>query len=192
MTESVHILLPVRPQTLTPEGRRSLPLPTLCGLLPRPNHAILKGYTKTHPFPQVRQPPGGGNDHKEDCQHMTREYEAVYIFDSALEDAAITDKLGRHHGLLNLSEDPKLDIWGRRQLAYKIGRHENGFYAVARFAADPTTLPEFERALKLDDGVIRYLISLYEHELGVPADRVEANAARARALADDDDDDDED
>ena len=96
---------------------------------------------------------------------MTREYEAVYIFDSALEDAAITEK---------------------------IGRHENGYYVVARFAADTTTLPEFERSLKLDDGVIRYLISLYEHELGIPADRVEANAARARALADDDDDEDED
>ena len=123
---------------------------------------------------------------------MTREYEAVYILDSALEDAAITEKLGRHHGLLSLTEDAKLDIWGRRQLAYKIGRHENGYYVVARFAADVKTLPEFERSLKLDDGVIRYLISLYEHELGIPADRAEANAARARALAEEEDDEDED
>jgi small subunit ribosomal protein S6 len=123
---------------------------------------------------------------------MTREYEAVYIFDSALEDAAITEKLSRHHGLLSLTEDPKLAYWRRRQLPYKIGRHENGYYVVARFAADTTTLPEFERSLKLDDGVIRYLISLYEHELGVPADRVEANAARARALAEEEDDEDED
>ncbi|MFI5239029.1 MAG: 30S ribosomal protein S6 [Gemmatimonadales bacterium] len=157
-----------------------------------PRLVILLGYTKTHPFPRLRQPPGGGYDHKEDCQHMTREYEAVYIFDSALEDAAISEKLGRHHGLLSLTEEAKLDIWGRRQLAYKIGRHENGYYVVARFAADTTTLPEFERSLKLDDGVIRYLISLYEHELGIPADRVEANAARARALAEEDDDEDED
>lgn len=123
---------------------------------------------------------------------MTREYEAVYIFDSALEDAAITDKLGRHHALLSLAEEAKLDIWGRRQLAYKIGRHENGYYVVARFAADPKTLPEFERSLKLDDGVVRYLITLYEHELGVPAERAEANAARARALAEEEEDEDED
>jgi small subunit ribosomal protein S6 len=122
---------------------------------------------------------------------VTREYEAVYIFDSALEDAAITDKLNTHHTLLGLSEQPKLDIWGRRQLAYKIGRHENGYYIVARFAADPSTLPEFERALKLDDGVIRYLITLYEHELGAPELTAEQLAARTRVLADDDDDDDE-
>ena len=31
---------------------------------------------------------------------MTRKYEAVYVFDSTLEDAAISDKLGRLHGLL--------------------------------------------------------------------------------------------
>ena len=122
---------------------------------------------------------------------MTREYEAVYIFDSALEDAAITDTLSRHHGLLSLAEEPKLDIWGRRQLAYKIGRHENGYYVVARFAADPAHLPEFERALKLDDGVVRYLITLHEHELGVTPERAEANAARLRAQAEEDDEDEE-
>lgn len=120
---------------------------------------------------------------------MTREYEAVYIFDSALEDAAITDKLTKHHGLLALAQPAKLDTWGRRQLAYKIGRHENGYYVVARFATNPSTLPEFERALKLDDGIIRYLITLYEHELGAPPLTEEQIAARARAGADDDDDD---
>lgn len=121
---------------------------------------------------------------------MTREYEAVYIFDSALEDAAITDKLSKHHGLLSLKQPAKLDTWGRRQLAYKIGRHENGYYVVARFATNPTTLPEFERALKLDDGIVRYLITLYEHELGAPPLTEEQLAARARAGDDDDDDED--
>lgn len=123
---------------------------------------------------------------------MTREYEVVYIFDSALEDAAITDKLARHHALLGVAEAPKLDIWGRRQLAYKIGRHESGYYVVARFAANPAALPEFERALKLDDGVIRYLVTLYEHELGATALTDEQLAARARlAAADEEDDEDE-
>lgn len=120
---------------------------------------------------------------------MTREYETVYIFDSTLEDAAIPEKLSRHHALLGLSEEPRLDHWGRRQLAYKIGRHENGYYVVARFAADPTALPEFERSLKLDDGVVRYLVTLHEHELGAPPMTEEQLAARQRA---DDDADDED
>ena len=120
---------------------------------------------------------------------MTRDYEVVYVFDSALEDEAITERLGRFHGLLQLEDDAvTLDPWGRRQLAYKIGTRDTGYYAVARFAADPTLLPEYERALKLDDGVLRYLVSLHEHELGAPPLTEEQLAARKR---DEDDDDDE-
>lgn len=119
---------------------------------------------------------------------MTRRYEAVYIFDSALEDAAIQDRLSRHHALLHSDSEITVDHWGRRQLAYKIGTRDTGYYVVARFHADPTTLPEFERALKLDEGVVRYLITLYEHEVGAPAMSEEELAAARRQ----DDDDDED
>ena len=121
---------------------------------------------------------------------MPRNYEAVYIFDSTLEDAAITDKLTRFHGLLSASGDITADHWGRRQLAYPIGRRETGYYVIARFNAEPAALPEFERALKLDDGVVRYLIPLHEHELGAPP-MTEEELAAARKRAGDDDDDDE-
>ncbi|HVE79146.1 MAG TPA: 30S ribosomal protein S6 [Gemmatimonadaceae bacterium] len=120
---------------------------------------------------------------------MPRQYEAVYIFDSALEDTAITDKLSRFHGLLGTPADMQVNHWGRRQLAYPIGPRENGYYVVARFGAEPTTLPEYERALKLDDGVVRYLVTLHEHEVGAPPmSDDEAAAAKRR---DDDDDDEE-
>ena len=67
---------------------------------------------------------------------MPRKYEAVYIFDSTLEDTAIQEKLTRFHELLSLSpETTTVDNWGRRQLAYPIGARENGYYTVARFEA---------------------------------------------------------
>ncbi len=119
---------------------------------------------------------------------MSRNYEAVYIFDSTLEDAAINEKLDRFHGLLGTTEQPEVNHWGRRQLAYSIGRRENGYYIVSRFAAEPTVLPEYERALKLDDGVIRYLITLHEHEVGAPP-MTEEELANARRQDDDDDED---
>lgn len=118
---------------------------------------------------------------------MSRKYEAVYIFDSTLEDAAIGEKLSRVHGLLGAYEEQQIDHWGRRQLAYPIGRRENGYYIVARFAADPASLAEYERALKLDDGVVRYLLTLHEHEVGAPPMSEEELAARR--LRDDDDED---
>jgi small subunit ribosomal protein S6 len=121
---------------------------------------------------------------------MPRRYEAVYIFDSTLEDTAINEKLSRFHGLLGATEEIAADHWGRRQLAYAIGPRETGYYIVARFNAEPAALPEFERALKLDEGVVRYLITLHEHELGAPP-MTEEELAAARKRAGDDDDDDE-
>ncbi len=67
---------------------------------------------------------------------MSREYEAVYIFDAGLEDAAIAERLDKHHALLGTTTPITLDHWGRRQLAYKIGSKETGYYVVARFISD--------------------------------------------------------
>jgi small subunit ribosomal protein S6 len=118
---------------------------------------------------------------------MTRRYEAVYIFDSTLEDAAINEKIARFHALLRSRDEISVDHWGRRQLAYKIGPRDTGYYVIARFHATPSVLPEYERAMKLDDGVVRYLITLFEHEVGAPPMTEEELAARRQ-----DDDDDED
>ncbi|MCC6318627.1 MAG: 30S ribosomal protein S6 [Gemmatimonadaceae bacterium] len=120
---------------------------------------------------------------------MSREYEAVYIFDSTLEDAAIQEKIARHHALLHATEEIKVEQWGRRQLAYKIGRRETGYYVLARFLTDAKHLPEFERALKLDDGVVRYLITLHEHELGAPPQTEEELAAAKRREEEEEDED---
>ena len=53
-----------------------------------------------------------------------------------------------------------------------------------------TMLPEFERALRLDEGMLRYLITLYEHELGAPP-TTEADLAAAGRRRDDEDEDEE-
>ena len=123
-------------------------------------------------------------------RNPTRRYEAVYIYDTALEDTAIAEKLEKVQSLLELAEPAEIEHWGRRALAYKIGRHENGYYIISHFTVDPKVLPEFERALKLDSGLVRYLITLYEHELGAPKLSDEELAAR-RLRSDDDDEDEE-
>jgi small subunit ribosomal protein S6 len=119
---------------------------------------------------------------------MPRAYEAVYIFDSTLEDTAISEKLTRAHDLLGVTDSAQVDHWGRRQLSYPIGSRENGYYIIARFDAEPSALPEYERALKLDEGVVRYLVTLHEHELGAPPLSEEELARRA---AEEDEEDEE-
>jgi small subunit ribosomal protein S6 len=93
---------------------------------------------------------------------MIRPYEVVYIFDSALDDETINQKLTQFHALIHSegAEAPKLNHWGRRTLAYSIKKHVTGYYVVANFDADGKQLPEFERALRLDDAVLRFLVVL--------------------------------
>ena len=121
---------------------------------------------------------------------MSRQYEAVYVFDSQLEDGAINDRLGRFHALLGKAEDLQVNHWGRRQLAFPIKRRESGYYVVARFGVESDVLPEYERAIKLDDGIIRHLITLFEHEVGAPP-MTEEELALAKKRGEDDDEDEE-
>ena len=103
---------------------------------------------------------------------MTRRYEVVYIFDSALDEAAVNERLGKFHALLGAGIQVNTNHWGKRQLAYPIGRRENGYYVVDQFEADATVLPEFERAIKLEEGVVRFLTVLMEGEMpaAIPAE----------------------
>jgi small subunit ribosomal protein S6 len=102
---------------------------------------------------------------------MTRRYETVYIFDSALEEPAITEKLERFHGLLTRAGKGSItsaNHWGKRTLAYPIKKKDTGYYVVAQFEAAGDLLPEYERAVKLDESVLRYLIVLNEGEPARP------------------------
>jgi small subunit ribosomal protein S6 len=102
---------------------------------------------------------------------MTRQYEVVYIFDSTLEEPAITERLSRFHALIQQpagDEAPQVNHWGKRTLAYPIKKHETGYYVVAKFDAEAAALPEFERAIKLDEGVLRFLVVVNEGAQPVP------------------------
>jgi small subunit ribosomal protein S6 len=50
------------------------------------------------------------------------------------------------------------DVWGTRDLAYKIKKHDRGFYAVFDFITDPTLIREMENTLTLEPEVIRHMI----------------------------------
>jgi small subunit ribosomal protein S6 len=125
---------------------------------------------------------------------MKRKYEVVYIFDSALEEPVINEHLDRFHNLLKSPEQPEpitgMAHWGKRTLAYPIRRKEVGYYVVAHVETETTLLSEFERAIKLDESVLRYLVVINE---GLPAARIDhfdsdsPTAAIDGASADDDD-----
>ncbi len=93
---------------------------------------------------------------------MARPYEVVYIFDPALDEETINSKLTAFHARIESEgvEPPQVNHWGRRTLAYPIKRQDTGYYVVANFSTESALLPEYERALKLDEGLLRHLVVL--------------------------------
>ncbi|MEE2899571.1 MAG: 30S ribosomal protein S6 [Gemmatimonadota bacterium] len=120
-----------------------------------------------------------------------RIYEVVYILDPAILEDAVTAKLQRLHELVTSKggEVSAIDHWGTRQLAYPINKLSAGYYVVAQFTAAPDALPEYERLLKLDGEVMRYILVVNE---GEPTDGAsvlgEARPPSTRQREDEDED----
>lgn len=122
-----------------------------------------------------------------------RLYEVVYILDPALLEDAATAKLEKFHALATSQggEVTAVDHWGVRQLAYPIKKLGSGYYVVAQFTANSEALPEFERLLKLDEEVVRYLLVLNDGEPTNGQSILAEVPPRAEGARDPDDDDDE-
>ena len=52
----------------------------------------------------------------------------------------------------------KAELWGRRKFAYPIAKEKHGFYFLAEFEADPGQIPGFQKKLKLNKQVLRYML----------------------------------
>ncbi len=100
-----------------------------------------------------------------------KNYEVVYIFDSAVVEDGVQEKLNRYHELLTgpgKGEITATDVWGRRQLAFPINKKNSGTYVVVQFNSEEDALPEFERLLKLDEELLRYLVVQHHGEPTAP------------------------
>jgi small subunit ribosomal protein S6 len=86
-----------------------------------------------------------------------RRYEMMIILDPALEENTIQPSLEQ---FLTVVRDgggsvDKVDIWGRRRLAYDIDKKSEGIYAVIDMLAEPDTVRELDRQLSLNEAVLR-------------------------------------
>ena len=51
-----------------------------------------------------------------------------------------------------------VDEWGKRKLAYEINGLTDGDYTLVNFHADPQTVAELDRVLRINDAVVRHMI----------------------------------
>jgi len=72
------------------------------------------------------------------------------------EIAELLTKLGEI--LTGLGADvTKMENWGKRRLAYDTKKQREGTYAVFEVLAEPSMVKEFERQLRLNESVLRFL-----------------------------------
>ena len=86
-----------------------------------------------------------------------RHYELMVILDPELEERTIAPSLDRFLTVITKAGGSvgKVDIWGRRRLAYEILKHAEGIYAVLEVACEPATVAELDRQLGLNESVLR-------------------------------------
>jgi small subunit ribosomal protein S6 len=86
-----------------------------------------------------------------------RHYEVMVILDPSLEERTIAPSLDTFLNVVKKDGGTvdKVDIGGRRRLAYEIDKHAEGIYAVIDLQAAPAAVQELDRQLNLNESVLR-------------------------------------
>ncbi len=90
-----------------------------------------------------------------------RDYELVFIVHPDLETAAFDEVVEKVQGWISEEggEISKVDVWGKRKMAYPIRKKEEGQYVLLETKMLPTAIPVLERNLRLLEPVMRFLVT---------------------------------
>ena len=90
---------------------------------------------------------------------MIQQYEILLMLDPELPEKRQEEIIKRTRELVQKSDGKWIhhDVWGRRRLAYEINHKGEGTYHLLQFDAEPETLVELSRVLRISDGVMRHL-----------------------------------
>jgi small subunit ribosomal protein S6 len=86
-----------------------------------------------------------------------RHYELMVILDPDLEERTVAPSLDKFLNVVRKGGGTveKVDVWGRRRLAYDINKKSEGIYAVVDMTAEPAVAQELDRQLGLNESVMR-------------------------------------
>src|SRR6187549_84498 len=97
---------------------------------------------------------------------MTRKYELVYVVSPEASDDQVTDLHTQVEAIVQRigGSIEKTENWGRRRLAYEIGRHKEGTYVLEVLIGSGELIKEIDRRLKVTDLIIRHLVVRVDEE----------------------------
>jgi len=90
-----------------------------------------------------------------------RKYEVVFIVHPELEETAFKEIVERVTGWV--TEDggsiDKLDVWGKRTLAYPIRKKNDGQYVLLETRMSPDFCSTLEQNMRLTEPIMRFLVT---------------------------------
>ena len=86
-----------------------------------------------------------------------RQYEIMIILDPSQDERTVAPSLDKFLDVVRNENGKveKVDIWGKRRLAYPINKKDEGIYAVIDLTCESATVQELDRLLNLSDDVLR-------------------------------------
>jgi small subunit ribosomal protein S6 len=111
-----------------------------------------------------------------------RHYEVMVILDPELDERTIAPSLDAFLSVVKKDGGSveKVDIWGKRRLAFEINKRADGIYAVIDINAEPASVIELDRQLNLNESVLRTKV-LRPIPKKAKAKKAEAKAAEKKA-----------
>ncbi|MCR4951305.1 MAG: 30S ribosomal protein S6 [Solobacterium sp.] len=93
-----------------------------------------------------------------------KKYEVMYIIKDSVEAEARAALMENLHKIItdNGGKINKTDEWGMRDFAYRIDDMYKGYYVVTAFEADNDCVKEFDRLMRINQNVVRFLITVDE------------------------------
>jgi small subunit ribosomal protein S6 len=111
-----------------------------------------------------------------------RVYEILFIADPNLGEAEVDALTTQVQGFVERDGGriQKVEKWGKKRLAYLVGKHREGSYVLIVAEGGAALVKEVERRMRVLDGVIRYITVRVDEELR-KADRRKAQRAEQEA-----------
>lgn len=105
-----------------------------------------------------------------------RKYELVYVMRPEATEAEVAEMQAQVEAIIQRVGGTldKTDAWGRRKLAYDIGKHKEGFYVLHAITGSGELMKEIDRRFRVTEGLLRHLI--------VRVDEADRKAERAKTI----------
>jgi small subunit ribosomal protein S6 len=113
------------------------------------------------------------------------QYELMVILDPEIDERTVAPSLDKFLNVIRNDGGTidKVDIWGRRRLAYEINKKTEGIYAVVALTANPDATVELDRQLKLSEAVMRTKVLRAEEAIAQVAEAAKLSAEKAARKA---------